>query len=355
MTEKKGRKNMGRTFHHFTWDERIRLEEKLKAGKSIPLIAKELGFSRATIYNELKRGKYERLNSDWTTEIRYSPEIAERNYRQNMTGKGADLKIGNDHRLATYIEKRILEDKYSPGAVVAEIKNLGLPFSVTLSRWTIYKYIEKGIFLHLTMKDLPGKSRKKKAKRRKVGTRPPIGDSIEARPSEIEDRNSFGHWEMDTVVGTHGCKKVFLVLTERLTRKEYILLLRDKTAESVVRALNRLKKAFGERFSEVFKTITVDNGSEFSDTEGMEYVPFGGKHTKIFYCHPYSAWERGSNERANWLIRRWFPKKTSFAEVTEADVQRVEKWMNNYPRVILGGKTPEMLFQEQISMLFPVA
>ena len=120
--------------------------------------------------------------------------------------------------------------------------------------------------------------------------------------------------------------------------------------ESVVQALDRLERRMGAKFREVFRSITVDNGSEFQDCKGMERSRRARRpRTKVYYCHPYSAYERGSNENMNRIIWRFFPKGTSFDCVTAAEVAWVERWLANYPRRILGWKTPQMLFDEHLS------
>lgn len=91
-----------------------------------------------------------------------------------------------------------------------------------------------------------------------------------------------------------------------------------------------------EMFRKVFKTITVDNGSEFSDYSGIERSFSGGARTSVYYCHPYSSYERGSNENANKLIRRHYPKGCSFEKVSASDIAELENWINHYPRGIFG-------------------
>ena len=136
-----------------------------------------------------------------------------------------------------------------------------------------------------------------------------------------------------------------LVMTERLTRKEIIETMRDRTAISTVRALNRIERRFGALFPRVFQTITVDNGGEFSDVKSLERsILRKGRRTKMYYCHPYTSCERGSNECANKMIRRKFPKGTDFNKVSRAEVKKAEECMNNYPREILGWKTSEIVF-----------
>ena len=122
-------------------------------------------------------------------------------------------------------------------------------------------------------------------------SRPSKGESIENRPDEIDTREEMGHWEMDTVKGKQGVtKSCLLVLTERKTRDEIVAKLPDQKAESVVNALDRLEKKWGDMFYNVFKSITVDNGSEFADYEGMEKSCCReGKRTTIYYCHRIAA------------------------------------------------------------------
>ena len=126
-----------------------------------------------------------------------------------------------------------------------------------------------------------------------------------------------------------------------------IALVPDHTMESVVRVLDRIERWMGAGFRKVFQSITVDNGTEFQDCAGMERSKRARKpRTKVYYCHPYSAYERGSNENMNRIIRRFFPKGTNFDKVTAAEVSEVAEWLANYPRRILGWKTPQMLFEQ---------
>lgn len=131
------------------------------------------------------------------------------------------------------------------------------------------------------------------------------------------------------------------------------MMIPDKTRESVVQALDRLERRYGKMFSTIFKTITVDNGGEFSDCEGMERSVFKsrGRRTKIYYCHPYCSSERGSNEKQNQMIRRKFPKGTNFDKVSQKEVKAVEQWLNNYPRKSLGWKSANDVFQELIAAI----
>ena len=153
---------------------------------------------------------------------------------------------------------------------------------------------------------------------------------------------------MDLVVSCRGGHKCLLVLTERVTRMEVIRLIRDKSAASVVRALDTMERKWGTRFPQVFQSITMDNGSEFADYIGIErsvYKRCESKRTRTYYCHPYCSSERGSNEKQNQMIRRKFPKGTNFDKVTQKDVEAVESWLNRYPRQLLGWASAGQLFE----------
>ncbi len=333
---------------HLTWNDRLKIEKGLKEGLKPMEIAARLHVHNTTIYRELKRGTYTHLNSDLTTEERYSPEIAEARYRENLRAKGGELKIGDDRELAEYIERKIVDEGYSPAAVVGEIKRLGLTFKTEISEKTIYNYIDKGLFLRLERKDLPqgGKRKRKYNKVKRKSARASVGESIENRPQEINDRETFGHWEMDCVEGKKKTKETLLVLSERKTRQEIIIKMPDHTSASVVAALDKLERKHGRKFCKVFKSITVDNGSEFLNCEGIEKSVYGNrKRTMVYYCHPYSAYERGTNENINKMIRRFLPKGTDFRKVTVGYIRRVEEWINNYPREIFGYETAAMQFE----------
>lgn len=344
-----------RNYKHLTFTDRLKIEAWERVGTSPRVMADELGVHISTIYRELKRGRYERLNSDLTTEDRYSPDIAEKKYQDNLRAKGAELKLGNDHEYAAYLEYKVSVEKYSPGAILGEIKKKGIVFHTTISKTTFYRYIEDGVFLTITNKDLPVKRNKDKQKYDRVKpSRAPKGKSIEKRPEEIETRETFGNWEMDSVEGKKGTKKTLLVLTERKTRNEIIRLMKDKTAASVLKELNAIEAEMGaERFALIFQSITVDNGSEFSDYEGIERSSTGeGKRTTLYFCHPYSSYERGSNENQNKMIRRHYPKGYDFTAVTPADIRKLEKWINDYPRGIFNYYSSSELYEACLNSLF---
>lgn len=326
-----------------TWVQRLQIETLMNAKVSKKEIAALLGCSLQTVYNELKRGRYTRLDTHLVEHDTYSPDKAQQRYEYNLTSKGPDLKIANDFGLVEYIENRVLKDGLSPCAALGELKQKNLPYT-HISKTTLYRYIRIGIFPHLHMTDEKTK-KYQQARAKKV----PRGTSIEQRPEYINNREEFGHWEMDCVCGKG--KSVLLVLTERKTRREILHPMDSQCTRNVVRFLNKLEKKYGKQFKEIFKSITVDNGAEFSNRKGMEKSIFKGIRTKLYYCHPYSSWERGSNERLNREIRRLIPKGSNIAHYSPKEIQRVQDWVNSYPREILGYRTSEELYQYELQQI----
>lgn len=338
MEEKKEKKK----YRTIQWIDRLRIETLYNAGHGEQEIAGQLGFHKSSIYREIKRGKTIRRNSDWTETEIYSPDLAQQKADQNKKKKGRKLKIGKDHGFARYVEDKIIKEKHSPAAVLADIEREGKEFETHICLTTLYNYIKGGVFLNVTMAECPYRKKKKKQRKRKVQKRANAGKSIEERPKEVLERNSVGDWEMDTVVGGQGkSKQAFLVLTERKTRFEIVELMKEHTAAETVRILDKLERRFTEKgFREIFRSITVDNGTEFSDTEGMERSRRNKrKRTQVYYCHAYSSWERGSNENGNRFIRRWHPKGESLDQVTNAEAREITDWINDYPRGMFNCKT----------------
>ena len=341
---------MGRHYKQIDRDERMKIEALYTAGYSIAEIAKQMNRNYTTIYREIRRGRATQRNTDWTERTIYSADLAQMKYEVNKKQCGRELKTGNDYKFLHYIEKKIADEKYSPAATLMEIKKENIKFDTEICLTTLYNYIKSGVFLNLTLEELPYRRKKKKATHRRVQKRLSAGTSISERPEEILERDEFGHWEMDTVVGAQGKgKKSLLVLTERKTRFELLFLLKDHTSNEVVKALDKLERRVSEKnFREIFKTITVDNGTEFSDTEGIQKSRRNKRNrTKLYYCHAYRSCERGSNENQNKLVRRWHPKGTIFDTVTKSEIIMLQNWINEYPRKLFdGGSAKEILSRE---------
>lgn len=338
---------MAKKQHYMTRKERDQLEALLRAKIPVARIARQLGFCRQTIYNEMERGAY--LHTvKWWDEKRYSADKGQEVHELNQTAKGRSLKIGNDRAFADFLERQMLgvqEDgsvdkrrRYSPGAALAAARRAG--FKTTICVATLYSYIDKRVFLRLTNRDLWEKGRRKKRGYRRVQRiAHPLLPSISNRPESIGLLEEYGHQEMDLVVGKAGSQAALLTLTERRTKREYIIKLSNKKAASVRAALDRLEMELPD-FRRHFRSITTDNGPEFLCYEELRRSIWGGERFQVYYCHSYAAWEKGRNENQNRMIRRWFPKGTDFSQVPEEEIQACQEWMNHYPRKSLGWKYP---------------
>lgn len=341
--------------YYTTFDRRKRdkLEALYNAGVPVKVIAEELGYAFQSVYRELKRGFYMHRNHDWTETRKYSADKAQLYADINATAKGAPIKLGNDKEFATFVEDMVLKG-YSPGAILLYIKENGLNFKTKVCRVTLYSYIDKGVFLKISNKNLLHKGeRKRKSRQKEAKKLPKLEHSIEKRPAEIAGRKTFGHWEMDSVIGKNKKGETALVMTERLTRMEIIMKSPDKTAASTVKMLNKLERRIGSAtFRKVFRTITCDNGTEFSDTKGIEYSPYTRKkRTSVYYCHPYCSSERGSNENQNAFIRRFIPKGTPISRYSNEYIQYVQDFINSYPRGIFNGENSSKRFKNELNKL----
>ena len=336
LTRKRG-KSMAQ--HYMTYEERIRLETLLGEKRSVAYIAGKLGFSRQTIYNEIKRGSYMHTRDYWD-ERRYSAQKAQQATDYAQTAKGRPLKIGNDHAYATYLEQKILRDRFSPGAALAAARKEGFETSISIN--TLYSYIDKRVFFTLSNNHLWDKWKKRpRSKQPERRITHPALPSIEIRPEWINKRLEYGHWEMDLIVSARGGRSVLLTLTERLSREEIILKLPNRKAGTIRKAMDWLERNT-PNFRQKFKSITTDNGSEFLQYDLLrKSCRWKGNRFDIYYCHSYSAWEKGTVENHNRMIRRFFPKGTNFDEVSPKEIRRVQDWMNQYPRKSLGWHAPE--------------
>lgn len=166
------------------------------------------------------------------------------------------------------------------------------------------------------------------------------GRSIEERPDAVNARHTCGHWEMDLVVGGKAC---LLTITEQKSRRPIIRKLPDRTQASVIRALDKLERKMGRKaFAAMLQSLTGDNGSEFLDSHALECSCLNPKklRTQVYYAHPYAAYERGTNENLNRMIRRFIPKGTDISTISQKEIKLIEHWLNTYPRKLLDYQTP---------------
>lgn len=316
-----------KAYRRMTWTDRLIIEKYFNAGRSYREIARVLGFSVSSVHREIQRGLYDHLDSATYLFIkRYSAKIAQDDADFQATAKGRPIKLDCNYAYARHVASRIINDKESPDAIAGDLKARG---EWTVSASTLYRYIDSGFIPQVTNKHLS--RRKRKYNRVRKASRAPQGTSIEQRPAYINARETPFHWEMDTVIGkAKGKGQALLVLTERLTRYEVIYKLSAKSSAAVLSKMGHFLKNYP------VLSITVDNGSEFSSAHSLP-VP-------VYYCHPYSAYERGSNENANKLVRRFFPKGASMSRRTQRDADAAAHYINNMHRKVLGYHTAQELF-----------
>lgn len=358
MKESRAKENKEKKFKHLSYDDRLKIEKMVLAKWDKKDIAFVIGCSIRTIYYELNRSRYIHTNPDYTEEERYNPDGSQQRAEAFLKEKGRKSILESEPELCEWISMMIREQRYSPEACIFELKNNELLRNkfggIVSSCNTIYRGIRKGFIPGVTMETLPRKGKSNRGKKRvKVQKRATLGTSIEKRPEEVKTRKIFGHWEMDTVKGKQDNRKAILVLTERKTRMEIMEPLKSVSCDEVRKALNRIEKSFGSGFYSIFKTITVDNGSEFSDPASIEKALHRiGKRTNVFFCHPRSPEERGSNENQNHMVRRVFPKGTDFDKtLTRVKIKECQEWMNIYPRGIFNGLNSFEMFSKELGDL----
>jgi IS30 family transposase len=304
-----------------------------------------LGTHRRTIERELVRGRVEHLDSDLRTKTVYSSDRGQDVHDLNATAKGPDLKLAANRELVEFVRERIVEHRDSPDVVAFHMREKQMAGAVCTK--TLYNYIEQGLIAGVSNETLWEKRKRRNRPRRALRRSrklPQRRKSIEDRPAQVEAREEFGHWEIDLIAGpVNGSNAALLTLVERKTRHLICRKLPDKSQASVLRALRTIERELGTvEFRKRFKSITADNGSEFLDVTGLQESAFSKQQrTTVFYAHPYSSWERGSNENANRIIRRFIAKGRDISRFTIKAVQDITHWINNYPRKILNYQSPE--------------
>lgn len=324
-----------------TKEDRHTIEVLLKMKTPVSEIARHLDRHPSTIYKEIKKGLCEHMDKHLVVKKVYQYDVGQRIHDENAHHKGRKRKLQPEDPFLQELSGWILNKKYSPEAALYMIRNKRLCIK------SVYNYIHAGVIIGVSVMSLPYAKPKRKKKEKATKNPFPRGRSIEQRPDHIQYRQEYGHWEMDTVYSSKDDLTCLLVLSERMTREELIFRIKDRTASSVVRALNGYERQIGTpAFRNKFKTITCDNGVEFSDWESIENsCRTKGKRTMTYFCHPYCSGERGTNENINRMIRRWIPKGDDIGLYSPKEIQQIQDWINEYPRHIFGGLSSKKLVQ----------
>lgn len=344
-------------YHHLTKDDRAKIqsliEQKDENGKRLfsnSYIADYIGVNKSTISRELNKRKSYRfmVRSGKSIPKPYNVVDAHNDYIFKRGLSKGEYKLRQHPKMAKFIEDKIKIDKWAPDVIVGYMKTHNYFdkdgfCSITVP--TIYNAIRLGI-INVKLSDTRRMKYDSKYEYRESSqiSASKIAYSIENRPEEINSRLIFGHFELDTVIGTNkGKHECLMTLTERKTRFEMIFKLNFKTSEEVVKKFNQIKDFMKINYNKIFKSITTDNGSEFSAF--LDIIK--DTKTKIYFCHPYCSGEKGTNEKHNSMIRYFIPKKTLIENYSFDDINKIAEWMNNYPRKILNYKTPlEALLEE---------
>lgn len=334
---------------HLEYSERQSIERWFNRDKRTKVeIAELLDRTEKTIRNEIKRGLVKNLTTELIEIWVYSADVAQQKYEYYLKAKGPKLKIDNDYELKEYVEKSIKEDKKSPEVIAKEIKKM--KFKTKMCARTIRNNIYAGDIYDIKSTDMIyNKEYKDKNKEKRVCEKVPPEKSIDYRPEEANTREEYGHWEGDLVIGIKKRGAVLFTLTERKTREEIIVKIPGKKAEYVAEALDLIERRYKKIFYTKFKTITFDNGGEFRNWKSLEKSYDNRRktaRTQVYYAHPYRSGERGSNENANRLIRRFIPKGIDITPISEEYIQKIEDWINNYPRAMFNYKSTNEILSE---------
>ncbi len=316
------------SYAHFKPDERTELAVLLRAGHKQSEIARLLGKHPSSISREIMRNS--------TDEGRYNCFLAKRNAKaKRLNANKRFRKLRHNKKLRRYIERK-LRKYWSPEQIAGR---LTLRFGKTIvCHETIYQFIYKcREDLKKLLRCRKGKYRKRYgSKKREKAREEAKKKRIDTRPEIVETRKRLGDFEGDTIVGK-GKKERILTHVDRMSG----YLLADKLERGLAYVVkDKTVKRFKSLPTKKCHTITYDNGTEFSAYELIE------RETKmgVYHAYPYHSWERGTNENTNGLLRQFFPKKSSFSEVTQEDLDKVVHLINHRPRKRLGYLTPHEVF-----------
>ena len=280
-------------YRHLKKEDRIKIEslinQKDKNGKRLfnnTYIANYLGVNKSTISRELKKRRKEKMyiRTGKTRTMPYTAEYAQENANFKRGLSKGEYKLRKNKKLAKFIEYKIKIDKWAPDVIVGYMKTHNYFESdgfEPISTPTIYNTIRYHI-IDVKLEDTRRMKYKQEYKYHKNDLpKSKTEYSINNRPEEIEKRLYFGHFELDTVIGTNkGKHECLMTLTERKTRFEIIFKLKGKTSKEIVNKFNKMKEFMKSNYDKIFKSITTDNDSEFSDFLNI----IKDTKTKIYFC-----------------------------------------------------------------------
>ena len=332
---------------HLQAEDRGAIQRLKKLGYSNRAIAKALNCSPSTVGNELKRGTPAYHGKG--RRPMYSAKRGAAVYKEHRKKCHRPRRINRRSAFVQWMAEQVRSHKWSFDTCVGYArKNHLFPADEIPCTKTLYNMLWANE-LPLTLFDVPEALGRRKRRVPRIHKRI-NGKSIDLRPQEVDFRNEFGHWESDTVIGRkRKSEPAVFTIVERMTGYYLSIKISGKSVCGVSEAMTFLKDQFGDKFSQVFRSITTDNGSEFADFSSME-----SDGTEIYFAHPYSAWERPVNERSNRILRRFVLKGKSIDNYTADELLMFSDEINSLPRKRLAYSTPEELFEAELDKIYAV-
>ena len=316
-----------RTYRQLTQEQRYQIYALQKTGHTRTEIAEVIGVHKSTVSRELKRNRGGRG---------YRPQQAHSRALERQQ-KGVP-RISAE---TWSVVERLLRQDWSPEQISGRLKK---EQQVCISHEWIYQYVLKDkrvggdLYRHLRCQK---KRRKRYGKYDRRGKLPNCR-SIDERPAIVNRRKRLGDWEADTFFGKNQ-KPVMMSLTERKSRFTLLGKVPQRTAQAVRKQTLRLLLPVSDKVH----TLTSDHGKEFAYHQQIAQA----LHLKFYFAHPYAAWERGTNENTNGLLRQYFPKKHDFQSVSNKQIEQATSRLNFRPRKCLAFKTPfEVFFKQSVAL-----
>ena len=302
-------------------------------------IAKKLDRYASTISREILSGSCNKYT--------YRAGKAQRRAARNSSQRKKGNKIlNNELRLKRYVYRK-LRKKWSPAQIAKELKkDYPADMAMRIAPETIYAYLfvlPRGSLKKELLACLRQNRKRRHQQSRGVKMERKLEDmlSIEERPKEVEDRIIPGHWEGDLIIGKNN-RSALGTLVERTTRTTILVPVKSKRAEEVARAFAKEVKKLPQQMK---LTLTYDQGREMA--EHKLFTKLTG--VRVYFAHPRSPWERGTNENTNGLIRQFFPKGTDFNKVSRYEVKKAQHLLNGRPRAALDFQKPYEVFSQLIN------
>jgi len=322
--------------------ERESISRGLAQKKTMRAIGRELNRSPSTISREIKRNSGQNGYRAFSASQRAKTAATSR-----REGKS---KLAQQELLRRYVLEKLREEWYTEEISTSIKMEYAWDMAMQISHEAIYQYIyvlPRGELKQTLIKALrqEHKYRRTQKSGKTEEKRGKIADmlSIEERPAEVADRIVPGHWEGDLILGKYK-RSALGTLVERTTR--YTILVPLGYQKDAISVREAYAKAFKTVPDELRKTLTYDQGKEMS--EHQQFTIDTG--IQVFFAHPASPWERGTNENTNGLIRQYFPKGTDFAQVSEDEIKKVQRKLNNRPRKALNFYKPDEVFKKLVAL-----